>query len=78
MRRLLLFVFSDKRFRGNAVQVLGALTLGLLVVAAWYLSGHIGHGENPDTLETVYFATNTRTHRVDELRRAHGLQRWSC
>jgi uncharacterized membrane protein YedE/YeeE len=58
---LLLFVFSDKRFRGNALQVLGSLTLGLLVVAAWYLSGHIGHGENPDTLETVYFATNTRT-----------------
>ena len=58
---LLLFVFSDRRFRGNAVQVLGSLTLGLLVVAAWYLSGHIGHGENPDTLEMVYFATNTRT-----------------
>ena len=35
--------------------------LGLLIVAAWYLTGHLGHGENPDTLETVYFATNTRT-----------------
>lgn len=58
---LLLFVFGDRRFRGNLLQVLGSLTLGLLVVAAWYLSGHIGHGENPDTLETVYFATNTRT-----------------
>jgi hypothetical protein len=31
------------------------------VVAAWYLTGHIGYGENPDTLETVYFATNSRT-----------------
>ncbi len=58
---LLLFVFSDKRFRANTVQVLGALTLGLLIVAGWYLSGHIGYGENPDTLETVFFGTNTRT-----------------
>jgi len=54
-------VFSDKRFRGNPVQIFGGATLGLLVVAGWYLSGHLGYGENPDTLETVYFATNTRT-----------------
>ena len=39
-------------------------------MAGWYVSGHIGYGENPETLETVYFGTNTRTHRVDELRRA--------
>jgi len=58
---LLMFVFSDERFRGNALQVLGALTLGLLIVAGWYLSGHIGYGENPDTLETGFFGTNTRT-----------------
>jgi len=55
------FVFKDKRFRGNTLQMTGALVLGGLVVAAWYLSGHLGYGENPDTLETVYFATNTRT-----------------
>ena len=58
---LLLFIFKDRRFRSNLTQVLGALVLGLLVVAGWYLTGHIGYGENPDTLETVYFATNTRT-----------------
>lgn len=58
---LLIFVFSDKRFRRNLSHVLGAVVLGLLVVAGWYLTGHIGYGENPDTLETVYFATNTRT-----------------
>jgi uncharacterized protein len=58
---LLLFVFKDRRFRGNLSHVIGACVLGLLIVAAWYLTGHIGHGENPDTLETVYFATNTRT-----------------
>lgn len=58
---LLVFVFKDKRFRGNLSQVTGAIALGLLIVAAWFLTGNIGYGENPDTLETVYFATNTRT-----------------
>ena len=58
---LLLFVFKDKRFRGNLPHIVGASVLGLLIVAAWYLTGHLGHGENPETLETVYFATNTRT-----------------
>ena len=58
---LLVFTLADRRFRGNAVQVSAAVVLGLLVAAAWYLTGHVGHGENPQTLETVYFATNTRT-----------------
>jgi uncharacterized membrane protein YedE/YeeE len=58
---LLGFVFKDKRFRANWTQIVGAFVLGLLVVAGWYLTGHIGYGENPETLETVYFATNTRT-----------------
>ena len=58
---LLGFVFKDKRFRANTSHIVGALVLGAMVVAAWYLTGHLGYGENPDTLETVYFATNTRT-----------------
>lgn len=58
---LLAFVFRDKRFRANAMQWVGAAVLGVLIVAAWYLSGHIGYGENPQTLENVYFATNSRT-----------------
>ncbi|MBI5718118.1 MAG: YeeE/YedE family protein [Burkholderiales bacterium] len=58
---LLVFVFKEARFRRNAVQVGSGLALGALVVAGWYLSGHLGHGENPETLEQVYFATNTRT-----------------
>jgi uncharacterized protein len=58
---LLAFIFKDRRFRSNRAQVLGALALGLVIVAGWYLTGHLGHGENPETLETVYFATNTRT-----------------
>ena len=58
---LLVFVFKDARFRANRPQVLGGVALGALVVAAWYITGHLGYGENPQTLETVYFATNTRT-----------------
>lgn len=58
---VLVFVFKDKRFRGNLSQITGAITLGLVVVAGWYLTGHIGFGENPDTMEMVYFGTNTRT-----------------
>jgi uncharacterized membrane protein YedE/YeeE len=58
---LLAFVFKDKRFRANLSQVFGSVVLGLVVVAAWYLTGHLGYGEDPETLETVYFATNTRT-----------------
>jgi uncharacterized membrane protein YedE/YeeE len=58
---LLLFIFKDARFRSNGVQIVSGLVLGALVVAGWYVTGHLGHGENPETLETVYFATNTRT-----------------
>ena len=58
---ILAFVLKDKRFRGNLMQLVGSVVLGLLVVAAWYLTGHVGFGENPETMEMVYFATNTRT-----------------
>jgi len=58
---LIVFVFKDRRFRANRAQVAGATVLGALVAAGWYLTGHLGYGENPETLETVYFATNTRT-----------------
>ena len=58
---LLVFVFIDRRFRGNGAQVGGAVVIGALVVAGWYVSGHLGFGENPETLEQVYFATNSRT-----------------
>jgi len=57
---LLVFVLKDKRFRGNRMQVWGGAALGLLVAAGWYVSGHLGFGENPETLETVFHGTNTR------------------
>jgi uncharacterized membrane protein YedE/YeeE len=58
---LLSFVFKDARFRTNPTQVTGAVVIGALVVAGWYVSGHLGFGENPQTLEDSYFGTNSRT-----------------
>jgi uncharacterized membrane protein YedE/YeeE len=58
---LLVFVFKDRRFRANTLQVGGAAVIGIVVVAGWYVSGHVGFGESPDTLEDVYVATNSRT-----------------
>jgi hypothetical protein len=56
---LLAFVFSDARFRANPKQLLAGVVIGLVVTGGWYVTGHLGHGEN-DQLEMVYFATNTR------------------
>jgi len=47
---ILAFVLKDKRFRGNLMQLVGSVVLGLLVVAAWYLTGHVGFGENSETM----------------------------
>jgi hypothetical protein len=58
---LLVFVFKDKRFRGNGLHVLAGIVIGLIIVGGWYVSGHLGYGENPETLENTFFATNSRT-----------------
>ena len=58
---LLIFVFMDARFRRNLTQVISGIALGLVIVAGWYVTGHLGFGENPDTLEEVFFATNSKT-----------------
>ena len=58
---LLVFIFKDARFRANRVQVASGTALGALIVTGWYVSGQLGFGENPETLEQVYFATHTRT-----------------
>ncbi len=57
---LLIFVFKDREFRSNANFITGGIVVGLLVVAGWYVTGHLGYKENPDTLEMTFFGTNTR------------------
>jgi uncharacterized protein len=56
----LAFVLAGREFRASLDAWLGGLGYGLAVVAGWYLSAHIGFGENPDTLENTFFGTNSR------------------
>ncbi len=50
---------ASREFR-RADPLLGSLVVGLLVVAGWYLSGHVGHlAEDPQTLEERFYATNS-------------------
>src|SRR5207244_8484496 len=58
---LLAFVFKDREFRTSFDHVLGGTVIGLVVVGGWYVSGHLGFGENPETLENTFFGTNSRT-----------------
>jgi len=54
------FVLAGADFRRSANGWLGGLGYGLAVVAGWYITAHIGFGENPETLEEVFFGTNSR------------------
>jgi uncharacterized membrane protein YedE/YeeE len=56
---ILIFVFKDKTFRKSLDNNLSGLVIGLLVIGGWYLTGHLGFGENPDTLEMTYLGTNS-------------------
>ncbi len=56
---LLAFVFRDKTFRADSNHLLGGIAVGLLVVAGWFVSGNLGYGDDPETLETVFFGTNS-------------------
>ena len=56
---ILVFVFKDPAFRRSLDNNLSGLIIGLLVIGGWYLTGHLGFGENPDTLEMTYMGTNS-------------------
>ncbi len=58
---LLVFIFKDREFRRNLDGILAGVAWGVAVTLGWYVTGHVGYGENPDTLETVFFGTNSRT-----------------
>jgi uncharacterized membrane protein YedE/YeeE len=56
---LLLFVLRDRRALSADV-LLGGLGVGAVIVAAWYVSGHVGYlAEHPQTLEESYLRTNS-------------------
>jgi uncharacterized membrane protein YedE/YeeE len=58
---LLAFVFKDRDFRTSFDHVLGGAVVGLTIVGGWYVTGHLGYGENPQTLEDTFFGTNSHT-----------------
>jgi uncharacterized membrane protein YedE/YeeE len=58
---LLAFVFKDREFRASFDHILGGTVVGLTIVGGWYVTGHLGFGENPQTLEDTFFGTNSHT-----------------
>ncbi|MDE2440009.1 MAG: YeeE/YedE family protein [Betaproteobacteria bacterium] len=53
------FCLANREFR-TFDNLLGGLGIGLMVVTAWYVSGHIGYiAEHPDTLEEAFMATSS-------------------
>jgi uncharacterized membrane protein YedE/YeeE len=58
---LLAFVLRDREFRASFDHLLGGTVVGLVIVGGWYVTGHVGYAENPETLENTFFGTNSRT-----------------
>ena len=56
---LCLFALLDREFR-TADNLLGGIVAGAVVVAGWYVSGHLGYvPEDPNTLEEKFYATSS-------------------
>lgn len=56
---LVVFALSRREFL-TFENLLGGLAAGLVVVAAWYVSGHLGYlAEDPETLQEAFIATNS-------------------
>jgi uncharacterized membrane protein YedE/YeeE len=54
------WVFADRAYRATPEMIVGGLVVGAVIVAGWYLSGHIGHlAEGPSILEEKFVATNS-------------------
>jgi uncharacterized membrane protein YedE/YeeE len=54
------WALASAQFRKTREMVMAGVVIGLVIVAGWYLSGHIGHlAEDPATLEEKFVATNT-------------------
>jgi hypothetical protein len=56
---LLVFVLRDRASLTREV-LLGGVGVGAVIVAVWFVSGHLGHViEHPQTLDEVYLRTNS-------------------
>ncbi|MBI5330482.1 MAG: YeeE/YedE family protein [Betaproteobacteria bacterium] len=56
---ILAFVFSNREFRENGDNILAGVTVGLIVVAGWYVTGHMGFSEN-DFMEKTFVGTDSK------------------
>ena len=55
---LVVFALARRDF-WTTDHLLGGVVIGAAIVGGWYLTGHVGYGENPDTLEMIHFGTNS-------------------
>jgi len=54
------FVFASRDFRSAREMIFAGAVIGAIIVAGWYVSGHIGFlAEDPATLEEKFVRTNT-------------------
>jgi uncharacterized protein len=57
---LAVFVLKDREFRASPEMIVGGIVIGIVIVAGWYVSGHVGYlAEDPATLEEKFWATNS-------------------
>jgi uncharacterized protein len=57
---LLAFALASREAR-RPVNLLAGAGVGVLVLAMWWITGHLGHlAEHPETLEEAWLATNSR------------------
>ena len=53
------FTLRDPEFRRSRY-LAGGIVVGLIVVAGWYVTGHLGYlAEDPESLQERFFATNS-------------------
>jgi uncharacterized membrane protein YedE/YeeE len=57
---LALYALGNRDFRRSRDLIVGGVVVGLVIVAGWYVSGHLGYlAEDPATLEERFVATNS-------------------
>jgi len=54
------FALASRDFRASREMLAGGLVIGAIIVAGWYVTGHLGHvAEDPRTLEEAFVGTNS-------------------
>lgn len=54
------FALASREFRASRALIGGGLVIGAVIVAGWYVTGHLAHvAEDPRTLEEAFVATNS-------------------